>query len=175
MRSAAETSKAMRGKAMRWVPDLHHEGLVELRTVLIVDRQRWVCGATRCAELRSKDTRGVGTRRCHQLHHEGLLMVGTVLNRGTDKRWGCGATHGSAPLGVAGSGVVWDLHPRDAQDIRQPAQSAQTQTCRIWVSKCRDLQTVQRLGRCAPRHQPRCARHQQSVDNSPPTEAAPNA
>ena len=52
MRSAAETSKAMRGKAMRWVPDLHHEGLVELRTVLIVDRQRWVSEARRCVAMR---------------------------------------------------------------------------------------------------------------------------
>ncbi len=96
MRGDAVRCIEMRGGAP--VPDLHREGLVELRTVLIVDRQRWVSGAKRCEAAqrnagRSEAMRSGAQRWFPRLQHEGLPRVWRVLVRGTHKRWEGVAVH----------------------------------------------------------------------------------
>ena len=100
--SCSWNSQAMgeRGEAMRCkatmsgaaVPGLDHVGLTELRTVLIVDRKRWVSGAKRCEAAqrnagRSEAMRSGAQRWFPRLQHEGLPRVWRVLVRGTHKRW----------------------------------------------------------------------------------------
>ena len=94
--SCSWNSQAMgeRGEAMRCkatmsgaaVPGLDHVGLTELRTVLIVDRKRWVSGAKRCEAAqrnagRSEAMRSGAQRWFPRLQHEGLPRLWRVLDR----------------------------------------------------------------------------------------------
>ena len=63
---------------------LHHERLLMVSRVLVVNPERWVSDAARCSASQGKEEPRVDERsgELHQLHREGLLMVSDGLDRG---------------------------------------------------------------------------------------------
>ena len=94
---------------------LHHEGLLMVSRVLVVNPERWRYFAVQCS-----DQFGCARQRLaavHQLHHEGLLVVRRVLIVNPERLCGdaahCKAMRGSEKQGFAAS-VSCLLSPRRA-------------------------------------------------------------